>query len=208
MGLKESNQIIQNFKYSDRLVWSNSINQDQPAPYRAVWSWITLFTIPILHFTNFIRQSNGLVQVLGYSKTCLKQPLKKKTNFFFQDPLSLNAGQKYCRMLQGKHSAILSTFIKLPFDIKIFVLSFFEWPLKTGFTVVLSYTYSSIALDTRLLAQAYRPSQIELSSPGIQKSCGGLIRGLIPGLIFFCPALPSSWSRTGEKKHGISAKQL
>ena len=41
------------------------------------------------------------------------------------DQLSLNAGQKYCRMLQGEHSAILSTFIKLPFVIKIFVLSFF-----------------------------------------------------------------------------------
>ena len=39
-------------------------------------------------------------------------------------------------MLQGEHSAIFSTFIKLPFVIKIFVLSIFEWPLKTGFTVV------------------------------------------------------------------------
>ena len=39
-------------------------------------------------------------------------------------------------MLQGEHSTILSTFIKLPFVIKIFVLSIFEWPLKTGFTVV------------------------------------------------------------------------
>ena len=47
----------------------------------------------------------------------------------------LNAGQKYCRMLQVEHSAILSTFIKLPFVIKIFVLSFFEWPFYTGFTV-------------------------------------------------------------------------
>ena len=28
-----------------------------------------------------------------YSKTCLKQPLKKKTKIGFQDPLSLNAGQ-------------------------------------------------------------------------------------------------------------------
>ena len=36
----------------------------------------------------------------------------------------------------GEHSAILLTFIKLPFVIKIFVLSIFEWPLKTGFTVV------------------------------------------------------------------------
>ena len=43
--------------------------------------------------------------------------------------LLLNAGQKYCRMLQWEHSAILLTFIKLPFGIKIFVLSIFEWPL-------------------------------------------------------------------------------
>ena len=39
-------------------------------------------------------------------------------------------------MLQEEHSAILLTFIKLPFVIKIFVLSIFEWPLKTGFTVL------------------------------------------------------------------------
>ena len=35
-------------------------------------------------------------------------------------------------MLQGEHSAILSTFIKLPFVIKIFVLSIFEWPFYIG----------------------------------------------------------------------------
>ena len=35
-----------------------------------------------------------------------------------------------------QHSAILSTFIKLPFAIKIFVLSNFEWPFYTGFTVL------------------------------------------------------------------------
>ena len=35
----------------------------------------------------------------------------------------------HCRM----HSAILSTFIKLQFAIKTFVLSIFKWPLKTGF---------------------------------------------------------------------------
>ena len=39
-------------------------------------------------------------------------------------------------MLQGKHSAILSNFIKLPFVIKSFVLSMFDWPLKTGFIVM------------------------------------------------------------------------
>ena len=53
---------------------------------------------------------------------------------------------------------------------------------RTTDIIQLSYTYTSIALDTTLLAQAYQPSQIELSSPGIQKSCRGLIPGLIPGL--------------------------
>ena len=70
-----------------------------------------------------------------YVKTCLKRPLKKNTKIGFLDRLSANAGQKYCRMLQWEHSAILSTFIKLPFSIKTFVLYIFEWPLKTGFTV-------------------------------------------------------------------------
>ena len=55
----------------------------------------------------------------NFSKTCLKQPLKKKPKIGFQDILSLNAGQKYCRMLQ-------KTFIKLPFVSNTFVLSIFE----------------------------------------------------------------------------------
>ena len=38
-------------------------------------------------------------------------------------------------MLQGEHSAILWTFIKLPFVIMIFVLSNFEWLFYTGITV-------------------------------------------------------------------------
>ena len=64
------------------------------------------------------------VRVVQYSKTCLKRPLKKKTKMFFQDQLSLNAGQKYAECSKGEHSAILLTFIKLLFVIKIFVLSF------------------------------------------------------------------------------------
>ena len=76
----------------------------------------------------------------GYSKACVKQPLSKRPQIGFEDQILLNAGQMYCRMLQEEHSAILSTFIKLPFVIKIFVLSIFEWPLKTGFTV---YSFAS-----------------------------------------------------------------
>ena len=80
-----------------------------------------------------------------------RKPLKKRPKIGFQDQLSLNAGQKYWRMLpfnagqkyyrmlQGEHSAILSTFIKLPIVIKIFVLSIFEWRFYTGFTVPIAY---------------------------------------------------------------------
>ena len=72
---------------------------------------------------------------MSYSKTCVKRALSKRPKNGFQDQLSLNAGQKYCRMLLGEHSAILLASIKLPFVIKIFVLSIFEWPFHTGFTV-------------------------------------------------------------------------
>ena len=72
----------------------------------------------------------------SYSETCLKRPLREKTKNVFHDQLSLNEGQKYCRMLPLEHSAILLTFIKLPFVMKIFVLPICEWPLKTGFTVI------------------------------------------------------------------------
>ena len=75
-----------------------------------------------------------MVQLI-YNCDLSKTAILKKTKIGFQDQLSLNAGQKYYRMLQGEHSAILLTFIKLPFVFKIFVLSIFEWLLKTGFTV-------------------------------------------------------------------------
>ena len=48
----------------------------------------------------------------------------------FQDQLLLNASQKYCRV----------TFV-----IDIFVLSIFEWTLKTGFTVTLKMVQESIS---------------------------------------------------------------
>ena len=37
------------------------------------------------------------------------------------------------KSIAEEHSALLSTFIKLPFVIKNFVLSIFEWPFYTGF---------------------------------------------------------------------------
>ena len=79
----------------------------------------------------------------NYSKTCIKQLISRRSKIGFQDQLSLNAGQYYCRMLQGEHSAILPTFIKLPFVIKTFVLSIFEWQFYTDFTVVLEIVDNS-----------------------------------------------------------------
>ena len=56
----------------------------------------------------------------------------KRPKIGYQCQLSLTAGQKYCRM-----GAFCNTFdlIRLPFVIKIFVLSIFEWPFDTDFAV-------------------------------------------------------------------------
>ena len=88
-----------------------------------------------MHFhTGWSRCTHRELRKKSYCKACLKWP-HKKTKICFSRPISLNAGQKCWRMLPLEHSAILSTFIKLPFVNKTFVLSIFEWLLKTGFTV-------------------------------------------------------------------------
>ena len=74
---------------------------------------------------------------LNTVKPVYKTETLKRPKIGFQDQLSLNAGQKYCRMLQGENSAILSTFLKIPFVIKIFVLSFTSGHFYTGLTVPL-----------------------------------------------------------------------
>ena len=86
----------------------------------------------------------GLTVFWNYTvKPVLSGHSKWTPKIGFHDRLSLNAGQNYCRMLQGEHSAILLTFIKLPFVIKAFVLSIFEWLLKTGFTVTVFFVLLS-----------------------------------------------------------------
>ena len=63
---------------------------------------------------------------------------------------------------QGEHSEILSTFIKLSFVIKIFVLSIFEWLLKTGFTVFLTLKYSLVSTVPALMFPAAASFSIKL----------------------------------------------
>ena len=55
----------------------------------------------------------------------IKPVLRGHSKIGFQYQLTLNAGQKYCRMLLLEHSAMFSTFIKLPFSIKTFVFDYF-----------------------------------------------------------------------------------
>ena len=70
-----------------------------------------------------------------YSKTCLMRPLKKKTKNWFSRLIIAYCRSNVLQNAPREHSAILSTFIKLPFVYKIFVVSIFESPLKTGSTV-------------------------------------------------------------------------
>ena len=73
--------------------------------------------------------------LIVYSKTCVKQ----RQNIGFQDQLSLNSGQMYCR--------ILSTFISLLFVIENVDLSIFEWPFYTGFVVQIKKDMRPVSYD-------------------------------------------------------------
>ena len=83
----------------------------------------------------YLKDSLKTVLVITIKPVCISSHSKRRPKIGFQDQLSLNAGQEYCRMPQGEHFAILLTFIQLPFVINIFVLSIFEWPFYTGHTV-------------------------------------------------------------------------
>ena len=57
-----------------------------------VWLWNNSLTM----MTACCLVTKYTIRVYYYSKTCLKRPLKHNTKIFFQYPLSLDAGQKYC----------------------------------------------------------------------------------------------------------------
>ena len=79
--------------------------------------------ISLLKRTNNFSHSDYLK--LYYSKTCVKRPLSKDQKLVFMSNCRLmQVKSMFClHILQREHSAILSTFIKLPFAIKTFVLS-------------------------------------------------------------------------------------
>ena len=71
----------------------------------------------------------------NYSKTCVNQPVSKRSYNVFQDLLCYCRSKVMQNAPRGAFFAIRLTFIKLRFVIKIFVCLFFEWPFYTGVTV-------------------------------------------------------------------------
>ena len=90
---------------------------------------------------------------------------------YFETDYRLIQVKKYYRMQE--HSAILSKFIKLPFIIKILVLSIFELPHKTDFTldaifcliifILVLATLITVKNVKKLSLVNFRPIQLNLS---------------------------------------------
>ena len=87
-------------------------------------------------------------------------------------------------MLQGEHFAILSTFIKLPFVIKIFVLSIFEWILEQDNSVNMQVGHPEALLVACAIMRIYHEHQggIEKSVPRI--TFGIRISGLVSETVY------------------------
>ena len=60
-----------------------------------------------LPYHNILLKDGVIMAFLITQQNLCKTATLKKTKIGLQDQLSLNAGQKYCRMLQWEHSAIL-----------------------------------------------------------------------------------------------------
>ena len=76
-------------------------------------------------------------------QTCLKQPFRNRLNEGLKDRWQLNAGLKYCRMLPR---SLLQYFWPALGEFqswKSFLLSSFEWPFKTGLTVI-AFSHKSL----------------------------------------------------------------
>ena len=96
--------------------------------------------------------------IMVYSLTCLKRPLKNKTKVGFQCRLLLNAGQKYCRMLQG---GILQYF-RPSLSYHLTLRSLFCLFLSNHLRQVLLYVYSKCA--ETVYNQVKKASELEVWS--------------------------------------------
>ena len=63
-----------------------------------------------------------------------------------------------------EHSAVLLTCIKIPHEFRAFVLSFFEWPLKTGLEIIKPFSCSTrLSMKFQLLLKNKIPKNEEVS---------------------------------------------
>ena len=74
---------------------SNGLSEDKLFILKAVHLQIN----PSVVYIDWIGNDFIYSIPVNYSKTCVKQPISKRPKIVFEDQLSLNAGQKYCRML-------------------------------------------------------------------------------------------------------------
>ena len=97
-----------------------------------------------------------------------------------------------CSKGSREHSAILSTFIKLPFGIKIFVLSIFEWLFKTGFTA-LTISSSLVPIIIILVLGLSLRSASATSSPGTlpENNIENNLQSLTLSFEYSCQAPPT-----------------
>ena len=71
----------------------------------------------------------------------MNEDQKEDQKLFFKTDYRLMQVKSIAECSKREHSAILSTYIKLPFVFKTSVMSISEWPLKTGLTVCKKIKY-------------------------------------------------------------------
>ena len=94
-----------------------------------------------MHQTQHIR--DGVLGDLEYSKICVHNHSKKDQHISFQDKSSLNAGQKYCRMLQLLLKSLFCLFLSGRFTQGLLYINSKESLFYTGLTV---YKFKRIAV--------------------------------------------------------------
>ena len=92
-------------------------------------------------------------------KPAFRNHSKEDKKLIFNDHYSLMQVKSIAECSNGAFcNTIHSTFIKLPFVFKTFVLSIFEWPLKTGFTVFTDWFHFLInTTQINIKFLAFRP---------------------------------------------------
>ena len=100
----------------------------------SVWLWYFLMIFACFLLFTFYKVQPDTHNAL---KPVLSRHSKRRPKIGFQNRLSLNAGHKYCRMLSWSILQYFWASLNYHLPFKTFILSIFEWPLKTG------YLYSS-----------------------------------------------------------------